>query len=63
MRASLLLVSLVLLLAGCPEKKRAAPAESQPVGENPSPVVKPVQDKVEDSLKRGEERANPDLGE
>jgi hypothetical protein len=63
MRATSLLLGLVLILAlaGCPEKKRAAPAESQPVGSDPSPAVRPVQEKVDDSLKRGADRTTPDV--
>jgi hypothetical protein len=62
MRSRSLLLCLVVL-AGCPENKRAAPAESQPVGSNPSPAVQPVQNKLDDSMMRNEDRANPDVGE
>jgi hypothetical protein len=53
----------VLLCAGCPEKEKAAKAKAEAAGGSASdhaPVVRPVENKLDNAMQKNEDRAKPD---
>ena len=49
----------MLALAGCPSKKKAAPAEGAGSGST-APILQPVETKLDNAMDKNEQRATPD---
>lgn len=60
MRRSAAVVIVLALVSGCPEKKKAAPAPEGAGQGSTAPILQPVENKLDDSMKQNENRAAPD---
>jgi hypothetical protein len=60
MRRSAAVVFVLALASGCPAKKKAAPAGESTGSGSTAPILQPVENKLDDSMKKNEDRATPD---
>ena len=60
MRRSAAVVIVLALVSGCPAKKKAAPAPESAGSGSTAPILQPVENKLDDSMNKNENRAAPD---